>query len=217
MPIFFQQNIDDTTSLAVWKIEEEEDFFLRHAIPQRQVHHPHKKLQHLAGRYLLKWLRKDFPLDLIRIADTRKPFLQDEAYHFSISHCSDLAAVIVSSRKRVGVDIELVSEKTERIRHKFLSGEEERVLEEVYSILSSNSGIRKDTAALTLAWSCKEAVFKWYGWGKVDFRKHMVIERVRLHQEQKVEVQVVFRKGEERTLIVHAHAVENTWLSYVIT
>src|SRR5688500_14753910 len=103
MPIFFQQDIDGDTKLAVWKIEEEESFF---NVPlHRDITHPHKRLQHLAGRYLLRHLFPAFPLDLIKIADTRKPYLDNEAYHFSISHCSDYAAAIVSRSKRVGVDI----------------------------------------------------------------------------------------------------------------
>ena len=76
MPIFFQQDIDADTKLAVWKIEEEESFF---AVPlQREITHPHKRLQHLSGRYLLRFLFPEFPLDLIKIANTRKPYLEDE-------------------------------------------------------------------------------------------------------------------------------------------
>src|SRR5947209_20459434 len=119
MPIFFQHNIDESTRVAVWKIEEEESFF---NVPlQRNITNPHKRLQHLAGRYLLKFLFADFPLELIQIADTRKPFLQDELFHFSISHCSDFAAAIVSTRNRVGVDIEVVGDKIQKVQHKFVS------------------------------------------------------------------------------------------------
>src|SRR5215211_2954663 len=128
MPIFYQQDIDDSTKLAIWKIEEEEPFFLKSVPLQREITHPHKRLQHLAGRYLLKYLFPDFPTELIRIADTRKPFLEDEAYHFSISHCGDFAAVIVSSKCRVGIDVEIISGKVARIQHKFLSEEEIEIL-----------------------------------------------------------------------------------------
>ncbi|HEY1021510.1 MAG TPA: hypothetical protein VGE06_04325, partial [Flavisolibacter sp.] len=122
MPIFFQQDIDGDTKLAVWKIEEEERFF---TVPlQREITHPHKRLQHLSGRYLLRYLFPEFPLDLIKIADTRKPYLEDEAFHFSISHCSDYAAAIVSRNKRVGVDIEVPTTKVDRIKKKFLHAEE---------------------------------------------------------------------------------------------
>src|SRR5438128_7090094 len=111
MPLFFQRDIDETTRLALWKIEEEESFFSQHVPLQRDITHPHKRLQHLAGRYLLQYLFPDFPINLIKIADTRKPYLEDEAYHFSISHCSNYAAAIVSKTARVGVDIEIPTVK----------------------------------------------------------------------------------------------------------
>jgi phosphopantetheinyl transferase len=160
MAIFFQQDIDKYTKLGIWKIEEPEEFFLNLVPLQREITHPHKRLQHLAGRWLLKYLFPAFPVGLIQIADTRKPFLENEAYHFSISHCGDYAAVIVSEKYRVGVDIELPSPKVERIRHKFLHREELALLEQ------------KDMDSvipLTLMWSCKEAVFKWWSYGNVDF------------------------------------------------
>src|SRR3954470_8975626 len=125
MPIFFQQDIDVCTKLGVWKIEEDEDFFLQRVPLQREITHPHKRLHHLAGRYLLQWLYPAFPTSLSRIADTRKPFLENEAFHFSISHCALYAAVMVSTQNRVGVDVEVGSEKIERIQHKFLSAEEQ--------------------------------------------------------------------------------------------
>ena len=161
MPIFFQQDIDDDTRLGIWKIEEDEDFFLKSVVPQRNVSHPHKKLQHLAGRYLLKYLFPDFPLFLILIADTRKPYLENEAYHFSISHCGDFAAAIVSKTKRVGVDIEIPTEKIIRIAHKFLHGEE--------TIMLHQWNGRDNEEISTLIWSSKEAMFKWWGNGNVDF------------------------------------------------
>lgn len=161
MPIFFQQDIDADTKLGIWKIEEEENFFLSSVSPQRNVSHPHKKLQHLAGRYLLKFLFPDFPLSLILIADTKKPYLEDEAYHFSISHCGDFAAAIVSKTKRVGVDIEIPTEKILKIAHKFLHPHEQK---DIHALQNFE---RKEL--LTLYWSSKEAMFKWWAKGNVDF------------------------------------------------
>ena len=82
--------------MAVWHIAEPESFFLEQVPLQKQISHPHKRLQHLAGRLLLKELVPGFPVELIRIADTKKPYLENEPYHFSISHCGDYAAAIVS-------------------------------------------------------------------------------------------------------------------------
>ena len=85
--------------MGIWKIEEPESFFKGNVPQHRDVTHPHKRLQHLAGRFLLQYLFPDFPYGLIQIADTNKPYLPNEQYHFSISHCGDYAAAIVSSKR----------------------------------------------------------------------------------------------------------------------
>jgi len=167
MPLVYQQNINATTKLGVWEITETEAFFLKKVAVQREIAHPHKRLQHLAGRYLLKMLYPDFPVELIMIADTRKPFLPEEEYHFSISHCRNYAAVIISKDHRVGVDIEMINEKIERIIHKFLSAQEQEMLK--------NDSVNR---VATLLWSVKESIFKWFGNGEVDFKKHMHIKRI---------------------------------------
>ncbi len=165
MPLFFQQNINETTKLAVWRIEESEAFFLENVPLQADITHPHKRLQHLAGRYLLSYLFSDFPKEEIEIADTRKPFLPNEQYHFSISHCQLYAAAIVSSQYRVGIDVECITARVGSIKTKFLHPEE---LDFVNLQPSKN-----ELALLTVLWSAKEAMFKWFGRGKVDFRSMM--------------------------------------------
>lgn len=167
MPVFFQQQINETTRLGVWKIEETEAFFKGNVPVHRDVTHPKKRLQHLAGRFLLQYLYPDFPYEQIRIADTRKPFLPDERYHFSISHSGDYAAAIVSSTHRVGVDVEETEDRILRIKDKYLSPEEQT--------LFITDPANPDFHLLTLLWSAKESVFKWYGAGEVDFKKHICL------------------------------------------
>jgi phosphopantetheinyl transferase (holo-ACP synthase) len=175
MPIFFQQDIDGNSRLAIWKIEEGEEFFSRNVPLQQDITHPHKRLQHLAGRYLLQWLFPGFPIELIQIADTKKPFLEDEAYHFSISHCGDYAAAIVSRTDRVGIDIEIPSEKVVRILGKFLHPEESELL------ACWNHQGRLEYP--TLLWCAKESMFKWWGLGKVDFSEMLRLSGNRPGQE----------------------------------
>jgi phosphopantetheinyl transferase len=179
MPIFYTQDIDQTTKLGIWKIEEEEDFFLSGVPLQRNITHPHKRLQHLAGRYLLKYLFPDFPVSLIKVADTLKPFLENEAYHFSISHCGDYAAVIVSKNLRVGVDIEIPNEKVARIKHKFLHEDELFIIENLKSLQRQVTPLQ----TLTILWSSKEAIFKWWSFGKVDFSENIRLNPVSISQE----------------------------------
>lgn len=208
MPVFFQHDIDPGTKVAIWKIEEEAKFFLASVSPQRAVSHPHKQLQHLAGRYLLKHLYPDFPTELIQLADTRKPFLENEAYHFSISHCGDFAAAIVSKAQRVGVDVELVSAKVSKVKNKFLSEEENRLLS--YQLPTINY-------QLTMLWSCKEAVFKWYGLGEVDFRDHIQVKSIVATNTGSFDTIIDFKKEGELYLNLKSRFFNDLCLSYVVT
>jgi len=205
MPIFFQHQINEITRLGIWKIEETEDFFKGNVPQHRDVTHPHKRLQHLAGRFLLQFLFPDFPYKLIQIADTRKPFLTGEQFHFSISHCGDYAAAIVSKDSRVGIDIEIPAEKLVRIRDKFLSNEEKRKW--------SVNGFHPDARTLTLLWSCKEAVFKWYGDGGVDFSEQIQL----LNQNHDIErVDCIFTKTQS-SLSVNYRMFDHLILAWVVS
>ena len=170
---------------------------------QKEITHWRKRLQHLAGRYLLKELYPDFPLELIKIADTRKPFLEDEAYHFSISHCGDYAAVIVSKEYRVGVDVELINDKIEKIIHKFLSKQEKKLL---------HADAVNKTA--TLLWSIKESVYKWKGSGGVDFIKHINVQSIEEKQDEGV-VHCLFNN--EIPLQIHYLHFNNNFLTWLLT
>jgi phosphopantetheinyl transferase len=210
VPIFFQQQINPTTRLGIWKIEETEDFFLSNVPLQREVTHPHKRLQHLAGRFLLQFLFPGFPYALIRIADTRKPYLPDEEYHFSISHCGDYAAAIVSSDQRVGIDIEMPSTKVERIRNKFLS--EEELLK--FEIRSRSFGTKPENPnpdLLTTLWSAKEAIFKWYGNGNVDFRGHIQLQNT----NEADDTIVCFFAKTNQHLLIHHHLFDHLVLAWI--
>ena len=171
MPLFYQHDINQSTKLAIWKIEEEEHFFTSKVTLQREIKHPLKRLQHLAGRYLLAYLFPDFPFEEILIADTLKPYLPLEQYHFSISHCGHYAAAIVSSSERVGIDIEIPTARVLKIVHKFLSEKERLDFNlQPYHLDAANC------LQPTLLWSAKEAMFKWWGWGEVDFKEMLQIE-----------------------------------------
>lgn len=223
MPVFFQQQINDTTRLGIWKIEESEEFF-KNTVPQhREVTHPHKRLQHLAGRFLLQFLFPGFPYELIEIADTRKPYLPDEQYHFSISHCGDYAAAIVSSTSRVGIDIEIPVEKIERIAGKFLSIEEMNEFRVAGYKLQDKDKLQPATwnlqpplrtsnlVLLTSLWSAKEAVFKWYGNGGVDFS-----EQIQLSHPDAAGKTISCRFTKNNTqLTVHYHHFDHLVLCWV--
>ncbi|WP_158618222.1 4'-phosphopantetheinyl transferase family protein [Chitinophaga lutea] len=149
----------------MWKIGEEEAFFRKTVTIEPEVHHPHKRLQHFAGRYLLVELFPELPVNDIRIMDSRKPYIPGNPYYFSISHCGDYAAAIVSRREHVGIDIELVQPKIGRVAHKFLALREAEFISRTHKLPHQ-----------TVCWSAKEAVYKWYGMGGLDFKANMQLQ-----------------------------------------
>jgi phosphopantetheinyl transferase len=207
MPLIYHNQIYAATKIGVWHITEAENFFLQKVTLQRSITHPHKRLQHLAGRHLLLDLFPDFPIPLIQIATTRKPFLPNEAFHFSISHCGDYAAAIVSTQNRVGVDIEIPHPKIERIQHKFITESENELLDTIDA---------NEHNLLTMAWSIKEAMFKWQGIGEVDFKKHMQITAINKYEHGFI-ADCIFKKEKIIHLQVHNILVNGNNLSWVIT
>jgi phosphopantetheinyl transferase len=234
MPLIYQHQINENSHLGVWHIAEGEAFFLERVPLQREITHWHKRLQHLAGRFLLTELVPDFPHELIRIADTRKPFLENEAWHFSLSHCGDYAAAIVSRDKRVGVDVELVSEKVERVQGKFLTEEEWGMIQGLgadrWPLVVGREAMGVDRWALggnsqlstlhyqllTACWSIKEALFKWKGTGEIDFKKHLRIERIEL-KDNEGKAYCRFFKDANIELVVNFLFFNENCLSWVMS
>ena len=204
MPLFYKHTFSEATKIAVWHIAEPENFFLQKVPVSNNVTHWHKRLQHLAGRYLLQELFPDFPYHLIRIADTNKPFLPNEEYHFSISHCDDYAAAIVSKTERVGVDVEVPSFKIDRIKNKFLNEKELPILDTEFSITQ-----------LTLMWCCKEAVYKWWSYGGVDFSEKIRLQPFELQPSGNLSVQ--FFLGDKTDLVLDYKIFDKFCLAWLKT
>jgi len=203
MPLFYQHNINDTTKLAVWQISENEEFFLKKVPLQKEITHPHKRLQHLAGRYLLEILEVGFPFHLIEIAGSKKPILLNSEFHFSVSHCGDYAAAIISKNKLVGIDVEIVTPKINLVKERFLRQDEINLLQE------------PTPALLTLFWSAKEAIYKWYGRGKASFKNNMSLNKITFENEQGF-INAHFVKDKKTELKVEFRFFGNLCLAWVL-
>jgi len=142
---------------AICLREEEKDLYRSFVAESR-------KKQWLAYRLLIRELLKpdDFPVEYDQ---SGKPFLAGSDLHISVTHTEDLAAVIISRNARVGIDIEKIKPRIEKVRDKFLNEEE-----------SSSIGKKKGLEQLTIAWCAKEALYKLYGVRNLDFRENIKIE-----------------------------------------
>ena len=161
MPLYREWNSDKYSLAAIWKIEEPESFFIAQTGMMPDIKNDKRRIERLAGRFLLKHLKEDFPLFHIMPDEHDKPRIADNQYYFSISHSWPYVAAIVSPWVEAGIDIQCWHPHIDKIKHKFLSGQEQ--------LLFTNEKL------VTLAWSAKEAVYKWQGRRGVEFIDHLPI------------------------------------------
>ncbi|PSR03487.1 MAG: hypothetical protein BRD50_05830 [Bacteroidetes bacterium SW_11_45_7] len=84
-------------------------------------------------------------------------------YSLSISHSKDIVAVIISRSEGVGIDVEYIHPKVQRVADKFMSDEEMKHIPE--------NGDK--TKSLILHWSIKETLFKLYAEGELSFKEQL--------------------------------------------
>lgn len=205
MPLVYQQNINETAIMYVWQITEEESFFLADVKPQYAISNAEKRIQHLAGRYLLKNGTPDFPVHDIVGDNGYKPFQASGQYQFSVSHSGAFVGVLIDASSPTGLDLELRSSKPFGVRTKFLSAEE---------FLLQKSSLLIEEDFCTLCWTVKETIFKWYGRGAVDFKQHIQIKSISFNQHKYV-VEVFFAKL-NMELSVTSFVFEEYILSWLI-
>ncbi|MBS1644155.1 MAG: 4'-phosphopantetheinyl transferase superfamily protein [Bacteroidetes bacterium] len=161
MPLLKQWIPKTKSIVAIWHITENEEFFLqneavRQATAPSTIRHPKRRLEHIAGRYLLLHLQADFPIQDISPDVHDKPRLPDNRYHFSLSHSYPFVAAVITDDEECGIDIQVWKENIAEIAHMFLSEEEQQVCQQ-------------ESSRFTLAWCAKEALYKWNGRRGIDF------------------------------------------------
>lgn len=195
MPIFKSFIISEHARAAIWKIEEAESFFIAATGLTSDKKNEVKRKEHLAGRFLLKHLMPEFELENINISPLGKPYLLENPLHFSISHSFPYIGAAINFEKEIGIDVQTIQDRIHRIQHKFLS-EKEQLL------------CKNETGRITLAWTAKEAAFKYYGLGAVDFIEHMPITDMTF-QEKKASLKMAFSKENDIFNIDLTGAIEN--------
>ncbi len=149
MPLYKEWEPARHTLAAIWHIEELEAYFSHKTGITPAIRHPRKRIEYLCGRYLLQHLRQDFPLRHIAPDAHDKPRLPDNRYFFSISHSHPYVAAIISDKEECGIDIQVWKDNIADIAHMYLSEAEQAIC--------------NDAQLMTLAWTAKEAAYKWWG------------------------------------------------------
>jgi len=172
MAIAYWHRVDDNTEFALWKIEEEAtELYNKLQLDSHEkayfekISKSKRHLHWLGTRVLLRtMLRTDEYIDC-KVDVHGKPYLVNLPYHISFSHSFNYAAVMLSRNAPVGIDIELVKEKVERIAEKFMRPAEMNFIEEAHKI-----------EHLYVCWCAKEAIYKCYGQKEVSFADNILLQ-----------------------------------------
>jgi len=192
--------------MAVWKITEDVNTLrnLLHMFPHETFKFESRNLHWLASRVVLQELLKDkarpHSLELLKHSNGR-PYIKGLECHISLSHSGIYAAVIMSKTQRVGVDIEEITPRIKKIAHKFINEIEQPFVKH-----------EDDLDTLYLIWAAKEAIFKLYGKGEVDFKKHMEID---LSQPGETYPAILEKDDETLHLTVNTQVIEGYRLCLV--
>jgi phosphopantetheinyl transferase len=171
MGILYTRDVDGPAILGAWEIKENTAELLSGlhlSQPEMELYLTFRtetrRLQWLAYRRLLKELTGPGNYT-IHYDEAGKPFLSGLSRHISVTHTGSFAGVILSTKARVGIDMEEVRPRIEKVKEKFLSEDE---------ISSIPEHLNLDY--LTLGWCAKEALYKMYGYRSMDFRDNMKLD-----------------------------------------
>ncbi|MFW5706280.1 MAG: 4'-phosphopantetheinyl transferase family protein [Bacteroidota bacterium] len=210
MSLFLKKNIKDA-SIGIWEIKESVDELygqLSLSPEEEQVFSslktPTRKQHWLSYRMILPYLVREHELSAISYDEYGKPYLNNGVRHISVSHSGKYSALIASPVHSVGVDIERIDPKIERISHKFLTEQE---MSEVGRDLSRE--------ALYVMWAAKETLYKLHGRRDILFKDHIYIAPFSPQKEGLVYGTIKADDG-EKMYSVQYHLFEDYVLSYAI-
>lgn len=173
MPLFqtgnFPTNSSTAGSWALWQLEETENELLQQlntsCFPQEELQKirvTQRRLEWLGCRLALQALLPDVAGICLQKNSLGRPFLATSGLHVSLSHAHPFAAAAVHPSRPVGIDVEKPRAQLLRIKHKFLSQQEQELVGE-------------DLEQLCLWWAAKEALYKLNGQPGLIFAEDMRI------------------------------------------
>ena len=204
MPQFFYEKISEIGEVYVWKVTETEEALLslRMLSVSEQLHfqtlkNPQKRLHWLAYRVLLQEaLGGDFEIQYL---EDGKPVLVSPQKFLSVSHSKDFATVFLSDNQPVGIDIEKISDRIQKLYPRFLSPTEQQ-----------NSDL-SDSSLLHFYWGAKEAVYKLFNQHRLLFAQQICISNIDAEKQTatasvqtehfQASVQLIYREIESYMLV----------------
>ncbi len=170
MGILVKKHIDDDCLMGLWQIEENFETLYKKVfldvdekVTLFDFKNEARQIEWLSVRALLNELLQRN--SKIIYNEEHKPFLFDNSFNISISHSYKLTSILLSKQKRVGIDLEYMSHRINRISHKFINEEE---------YISSNKAV--EHLHMYIHWCAKEAIYKICDKKNINFKDNLTIK-----------------------------------------
>ena len=207
MPLILKENISSHSCYFVWSVTEDESYFKeRLSLDDFETTYLEKlkgakRTEFLAGRFLLHHAIGSEKRLFLDIEASGKPQLKDRNKEISLSHSSEYVSAILSDRL-VGIDIQAYSPKLERIQKKFISEEEYEWYKEEMNV-----------DYIHHFWGAKEALFKAYGKGKVEFRTDLKITSLPDELEKGTGTAKVIKEDLKADFRIYSRKLDNYFIA----
>ncbi len=200
MPLYYSHN-GPGYRIAIWRITEDAEFFNQQFL-SAEITNESKQLQWLATRHLVNELAGR-NCEVLK-DEFGKPFIKGSTQKISITHTALFAGVILSDKQDVGIDLEMITPKVDRIAHKFLYPEE-------LASIKADEKIEK----LILYWSAKEALYKLHGRRQLEFKSQLLIQPFNLQLKGTLSAAIKASDMNVQDLPLHYEFFEDHVLTYV--
>ena len=210
MPITFYQDINSDTAIGLWKITEtpaalEAQLQLKEheIVLLKSLSTEKRNLHWLATRVLLRTMINTSQYIDFQVDESGKPYLANHPHHISLSHSYDYAAVMVSKTRKVGIDIEVIKSKIERVQQKFLADKE-------LEFIGNTDRIER----LYVCWCAKEALYKLNGKKETSFKDHIKLSNFAYADEGTLKAKIE-KNNRFKNYVVNFKKIEDYMLGYV--
>ncbi len=203
MPLYKDFSEGDS-KILIWRYEETDvlnpdELLEAENLEKIKSYHPKKLTEMLMVRKMLKSI---LPNHKILYKDNGEPFLEPRDFEISITHSFPCAALAISKRK-IGIDLELMKEKIKLIRNKFILHENAFITED------------KEVEYLTIIWSIKEALYKIHHSKYWSLKKHYDIQSFEISDNFMVKARV-YDEVFEDIFSVSVKKVDSFYFSVVV-
>jgi 4'-phosphopantetheinyl transferase len=210
MPLIVEKQVSISQTVGVWKIEESAEELLK--ITTLSAEETEKlngfkadsrKKEWLATRRMLFEITGEW--NTIAYRENGQPYLANSMQCLSISHTSGYAALSLQTGGAVGIDIQTVSSKIEKIKQRFLAPSE----------WDNYRDLDESELYLHLIWSAKEALYKVHGDNTLYFKEHLTVDNIaKIEQSGKLKASLFFNNTKEAHTL-HYQGLEGCILVYL--